>query len=68
MGGEHSKHGDAPPSGYTPKHLSDGVLGSPIAVEDERKQVTVLFCDIVDSSAHAARCGPEAMHASIRSR
>jgi class 3 adenylate cyclase/tetratricopeptide (TPR) repeat protein len=31
----------------------------------ERKQVTVLFCDIVDSTPLAARLGPERMHALI---
>jgi len=28
----------------------------------ERKRVTVLFCDLVDSTALAERLGPEAMH------
>jgi class 3 adenylate cyclase len=30
--------------------------------ESERRQVTVLFCDIVDSTRRAADIGPEAMH------
>ncbi len=33
------------------------------APESERKRVTVIFCDIVDSTALAERLGPEAMHA-----
>jgi class 3 adenylate cyclase len=33
------------------------------AVEGERKQVTVLFCDIANSTALAERVGAEAMHA-----
>src|SRR5689334_3700578 len=35
---------------YTPRHLADKILRSKAALEGERKQVTVLFCDIVDSS------------------
>jgi hypothetical protein len=37
-------------------------LTSKSALEGERKQVTVLFCDIVDSSRLAQRLEPEAMH------
>ncbi len=50
------------PHVYTPKHLADKVLTSKVALEGERKQVTVLFCDIVESSRLAERLGPEAMH------
>ena len=35
---------------------------TPLAVAGERKRVTVLFCDLVDSTALAERLGPEAMH------
>src|SRR5262245_55372868 len=38
------------PQAYTPKHLAEKILNSKAALEGERKQVTVLFCDIVDSS------------------
>ena len=38
------------PHAYTPKHLADKILTSKVALEGERKQVTVLFCDIVESS------------------
>ena len=41
----------------------DHKLRTPAA--GERKQVTVLFCDIVDSTPLAARLGPERMHALI---
>lgn len=47
---------------YTPQHLADKVLQSKAALEGERKQVTVLFCDLVSSTALADRIGPEAMH------
>src|SRR5215471_13920808 len=35
------------PASYTPRHLVEKVLTSRSALEGERKQVTVLFCDIV---------------------
>ena len=50
------------PDSYTPKHLADKILTSKAALEGERKQVTVLFCDIVESSRLAERMDPEAMH------
>jgi class 3 adenylate cyclase/tetratricopeptide (TPR) repeat protein len=48
--------------GYTPPHLAEQVFRSRLAVEGERKQVTVLFCDLVGSTALADRLGPETMH------
>src|SRR5215510_5840603 len=33
------------PLSYTPKHLAEKILTSRSALEGERKQVTVLFCD-----------------------
>jgi predicted ATPase/class 3 adenylate cyclase len=39
-----------------------GPMPSSAALEGERKQVTVLFCDIVDSTRRAAEIGPEPMH------
>src|SRR5262245_15026124 len=50
------------PNSYTPKHLADKVLTSKAALEGERKQVTVLFADVVESSRLAERLDPEAMH------
>jgi len=50
------------PATYTPRHLSDQILAVRSAIEGERKQVTVLFCDIVRSSALAAELGPEGFH------
>lgn len=47
---------------YTPQHLADKILTARSALEGERKQVTVLFCDIANSTALAERLGPEAMH------
>src|SRR2546427_1421038 len=51
-----------PPGSYTPKHLVERVLTTRSALEGERKQVTVLFCDLANSTALAERLGPEAMH------
>ncbi len=47
---------------YTPKHLTEQILTTRSALEGERKQVTVLFCDLVDSSGLAQQVDPEAMH------
>ena len=47
---------------YTPPHLSRDVLTSRFALEGERKLVTVMFCDIANSTPLAARVGAEAMH------
>src|SRR5437899_10463765 len=52
----------ASPQAYTPKHLVERVLTSRSALEGERKQVTVLFCDLANSTALAVRLGPETMH------
>jgi class 3 adenylate cyclase len=48
---------------YTPRHLADKVFTFRAALEGERKQVTVLFCDLADSTPLAERLGPEGMHA-----
>jgi class 3 adenylate cyclase len=53
---------DRPPLSYTPKHLADKILTTRSTLEGERKPVTVLFCDIANSTSLAQRLGPEAMH------
>ena len=45
-----------------PPHLATQILQSRSALEGERKQVTVLFCDLVGSTSLAERLGPETMH------
>ena len=50
------------PLSYTPRHLAEKILTSRSALEGERKQVTVLFCDLANSTAIAERIGPEHMH------
>ncbi len=51
------------PLAYTPRHLAEKILTSRSALEGERKQVTVLFCDLANSTAMAAHLGPDNMHA-----
>src|SRR2546425_7107065 len=53
---------DREPLSYTPPHLAEKILTSRSALEGERKQVTVLFCDLTNSTALAERLGPENMH------
>jgi class 3 adenylate cyclase/tetratricopeptide (TPR) repeat protein len=50
------------PDTYTPRHLAERILTSRAALQGERKPVTVLFCDLVGSTALAERLGPDAMH------
>ena len=50
------------PKSYTPRHLAERILTARTALEGERKQVTVLFVDIVESTQLAERLGPDAMH------
>jgi class 3 adenylate cyclase/tetratricopeptide (TPR) repeat protein len=50
------------PASYTPRHISEQILAVRGAIEGERKQVSVLFCDMVRSSKLAADLGPEEFH------
>jgi class 3 adenylate cyclase len=50
------------PLAYTPRHLAEKILTSRSALEGERKQVTVLFCDLANSTAIAEKIGAENMH------
>ena len=50
------------PDGYTPPHLAEKILSRRTAIEGEHKQVTILFCDLCDSTALAERLGSEAMY------
>ncbi len=50
------------PGAYTPRYLAERILNSRNALEGERKQVTVLFCDLANSTPLAEILGPEAMH------
>src|SRR5262245_51229973 len=47
------------PESYTPKHLAEKILTSKIALEGERKQVTVLFADLKGSMELLADRDPE---------
>ncbi|MGH8693576.1 MAG: adenylate/guanylate cyclase domain-containing protein, partial [Burkholderiales bacterium] len=48
---------------YTPKHLAEKILNNRSALEGERKQVTVLFVDIVGSTSQSENLDPEEAHA-----
>ena len=52
----------ASPLAYTPPHLTERILQNRSALEGEHKLVTVLFCDVVNSTELAGRIGPERMH------
>src|SRR3954453_16247084 len=47
------------PDAYTPRHLAERILTSRAALEDERKQVTVLFADLNGSMELLADRDPE---------
>ena len=51
---------DRMPLAYTPPHLTDKILASRQTLEGERKQVTVLFADIKDSTELIRGLDPEA--------
>jgi class 3 adenylate cyclase len=51
------------PQAYTPRYLAEKILTSRSALEGERKQVTVCFCDLANSTAMAARVEPDNVHA-----
>ena len=50
------------PLSYTPPHLAEKILTTRSALEGERKHVTVLFCDLANSTPLAEKLGSEAMH------
>ena len=50
------------PLAYTPKHLADKILTTRSALEGERKQVTVLFADVVSFTTLAEQLDPEIVH------
>ena len=51
---------EAAPLAYTPPHLTDKILAARPALEGERKQVTVLFADLKDSTELIRGLDPEA--------
>ena len=50
----------AAPLAYTPPYLAEKILTSRSALEGERKQVTVFFADLKDSTDSSRVCDPEA--------
>ena len=51
---------DQAPLTYTPPHLTEKILASRAALEGERKQVTILFADLKDSTELIRDLDPEA--------
>jgi class 3 adenylate cyclase/tetratricopeptide (TPR) repeat protein len=49
----------ASPEAYTPRHLAERILATKVALEGERKQVTVLFADLKGSMELLADRDPE---------
>lgn len=54
-----SAAGGRDPREYTPEHLAEKILDARSAVDGERKQVTVLFADVIGSMDLAERTDPE---------
>ena len=54
------------PESYTPKHLAEKILTSKSSLEGERRQLTVMFCDLVGSTALSAQLDPEELRAVVR--
>jgi class 3 adenylate cyclase/tetratricopeptide (TPR) repeat protein len=50
------------PRAYTPRHLAEKILTSRIALEGERKQVTVLFVDVSGFTSLSEKLDPEDVH------
>jgi Adenylate and Guanylate cyclase catalytic domain len=50
---------DQAPLTYTPPHLTEKILASRAALEGERKQVTILFADLKDSTELIRDLDPE---------
>ena len=48
--GEDAAEAAPSPKSYTPRHLAERILASRAALEGERKQVTILFADVVGST------------------
>jgi class 3 adenylate cyclase len=61
-GGCGARLGERDARAYTPPHLAEQILRSRSALVGERKQVTILFADVKDSTELAGRLGPEAWH------
>lgn len=52
----------ASPGNYTPKHLAEKILTYRSSLEGERKQVTVLFVDVLGFTALSEQRDPEDVH------
>ena len=50
------------PESYTPKYLAEKILTNRSSIEGERKNVTVVFVDVVNSTGVFEKIDPEAVH------
>ncbi len=50
------------PQSYTPKHLAEKILTTRVAIEGERKLVTVMFADVAGFTAMSEKLDPEDVH------
>jgi len=57
VGRDPATHRD--PRAYTPEHLAEKIRAGRTALQGERKQVTVLFTDVIGSMELAEQCDPE---------
>lgn len=53
------------PKSYTPRHLAEKILKGRSKIQGEKKNVSVLFADVVGYTSIAERLGPEKSHATI---
>ncbi|HHP7234674.1 MAG TPA: zinc ribbon domain-containing protein, partial [Desulfobacterales bacterium] len=53
------------PNSYTPSYLAEKILQLRNSIEGERKQVSVLFCDISNATHLAEQLGAEAFHSIV---
>ena len=49
-----------------PRAVQSALLGAPTPLEAERRQLTVLFCDLVDSTVLAGQLDPEELREVVR--
>ena len=57
---------DRPITDDHPTSCPSALLGLPTPLEAERRQLTVLFCDLVDSTALSSQLDPEDLRAVVR--
>jgi class 3 adenylate cyclase len=54
------------PAAYTPRHLAERILNQRAALEGERRNVTVLFCDVEGYTAMSEKLDEEDIYANMQ--